>query len=162
MLGRKSYTREELDHAKSAIKKQLAAYKRLAEAILNQKGDAKARSALEDLEPHFFNDLTLVLDRYFVHRLRMARGKNGNPLNEVELISESLMNSGGVLRGNKVVKYVPDRSVVGLKIDDRIRLKARTSSCFAPPSSSSSRAGSWSPADDPGKWREIVSYDCPG
>jgi hypothetical protein len=30
--------------------------------------------------------MTLMLDRYFVHRLRMVTGKDGNPLNEVELI----------------------------------------------------------------------------
>ena len=32
MLGRNRYTREELDHAKKAINKQVAAYKKLAKA----------------------------------------------------------------------------------------------------------------------------------
>jgi hypothetical protein len=66
--------------------------------------------------------MIMVLDRYFVHRPRMVTGKDGNPLNEVELLTESLMNNGGVLRGNKVVKLVPEESVIKLNIGDRILL----------------------------------------
>jgi hypothetical protein len=66
--------------------------------------------------------MTLVLDRYFVHRLRMVTGKDGNPLNEVELLSESVMNNDGVLRGNNVIKLIPDQSVLKLNIGDRIKL----------------------------------------
>jgi len=73
-------------------------------------------------EPLFFNNMIMVLDRYFVHRLRMVTGKDGNPLNEVELLTEPLMNNGGVLRGNKVVKLVPEESVIKLNIGDRILL----------------------------------------
>jgi hypothetical protein len=29
----------------------------------------------------YFNNMAIVLDRYFVHRIRMAAGKNGNPIN---------------------------------------------------------------------------------
>jgi hypothetical protein len=68
--------------------------------------------------------MTLVLDRYFVDRLRMVTGKDGNPLNEVELMSDSLMNNDGVLRGNNVIKLFPDQSVLKLNIGDRIRLSA--------------------------------------
>jgi hypothetical protein len=81
-------------------------------------------SALEAFEPLFFNNMTLVLDRYFVHRLRVVTGKDGNPLNEVELMSDSLMNNDGVLRGNNVIKLIPDQSVLKLNIGDQIRLSA--------------------------------------
>jgi hypothetical protein len=40
---------------------------------------------LEAFETLLFNNMILVLDRNFVHRLRMVIGKDGNPLNEVEL-----------------------------------------------------------------------------
>ena len=124
MLGRKTYTQEELDHARSVIDQQLAAYKQLVKAIDGATSDPKVRSALEAFEPLLFNNLTLVLDRYFVHRLRLVTGKDGNPLNEVELIADSLMNNDGVLRGNNVIKLVPEQSALKLEIGDPIRLSA--------------------------------------
>jgi hypothetical protein len=120
--ARKTYTQEEHDNAKAAIAQQLAAYKQLANAI--DSSDPGVEAALEAIEPLLFNNMTLVLDRYFVHRLRMVTGKDGNPLNEVELMTESLMNNDGVLRGNNVIKLVPEETVLKLEIGDRIRLTA--------------------------------------
>lgn len=122
MLGRKDYTKEELDHAKTAITQQVAAYERLVKAISDATSDAKVTAAIEAFEPLLFNNMTLVLDRYFVHRLRMVTGKDGNPLNEVELLTESLMNNDGVLRGNNVIKFLPEDSVLKLDVGDRIEL----------------------------------------
>jgi hypothetical protein len=124
MLGRKDYKQEELDHAKTAVNQQIAAYKKLVKAIDGATSDAKVTYALEAFEPLFVNNMTLVLDRYFVHRLRIVTGKDGNALNEVELMSDSLINNEGVLRGNNVIKFIPDQSVVKLniRIRDRIRL----------------------------------------
>ena len=65
-----------------------------------------------------------MLDRYFVHRLRQVTGKDANPLNEVELLTESLMNNDGVLLGNNLVKIVPEESVLKIGIRDRIQLDA--------------------------------------
>jgi hypothetical protein len=102
MLGRKSYTQEEVDGARTAVAEQLA--------------------AVDGDDPVIFNGLLLALDRRFVHRLRSVTGKDGSPLNEAELLVESLMNNGGVLRGNNVIKYVPADSVVKLEIGDQIKL----------------------------------------
>jgi hypothetical protein len=124
MLGRKNYTQEERDSAKSAVARQLAAHKKLVSTIAGNATDKKPQSALEDFEPLFFNNMILALDRYFVHRVRMVTGKDGNPLNEVELICDSLMNNAGVLATNNVIKYVPEQSVVKLNAGDRIRLTA--------------------------------------
>jgi hypothetical protein len=85
-------------------------------------------SALQAFERLFFNNMTLVLDRYFVHRLRTVTGKDINPLNEVELLTDSLINNDVVLRGNNVVKLIADQSVLKLDVGDRIRLSARRSS----------------------------------
>ena len=101
MLGRKTFTQEELDSARSAVREQLAS-------------DAS--------DPVIFNGLLLALDRRFVHRLRGVTGKDGTPLNEVELLVESLINNGGVLRGNNVIKYVPADSILKLELGDRISI----------------------------------------
>ena len=124
MLGRKTYTQEELDHAKAAVSQQVAAYKKLVKAIDGATSDPKVASALGEFEPLFFNNMTLVLDRYFVHRLRTVAGKDGNPLNEIELLSDSLMTGDGTLRGNNVIKLVPDQSVLKLHVGDPISLNA--------------------------------------
>jgi hypothetical protein len=122
MLGRKDYQREELDNAQKAIKGQLTAYKRLVKALDGAGDDPNVISALEAFEPLMFNNMTLVLDRYFVHRLRSSTGKDGNPLNEVELLADSLMNNGGQLRGNNVIKYKPEEAVLKLQVGDAIAL----------------------------------------
>jgi hypothetical protein len=122
MFGRKDYTQEELDHAKTAVNTQIVAYRQLATALEGAPSGPKVIAALEAFEPLLFNNMIIVLDRYFVHRLRMVTGKDTNPINEVELLTESLMNNDGVLRGNKVVKFVPEESVTKLKIGDRIQL----------------------------------------
>jgi hypothetical protein len=75
-------------------------------------------------EPLFFNNPTLALDRRFAHRLRVSTGKDGNALNEVELLVESLLNNGGALRGNNVIKYVPEQAVLGLQPGDEIAIGA--------------------------------------
>jgi hypothetical protein len=122
MLGRKTYTQEEFDGARTAIDRQLAAYRRLETAVAAT-GDAETRSALEAFEPLFCNNMALVLDRHFVHRVRLVTGNDGNPLNEVELLGESLI-SDGVLRRSTVIKLVPEDSVTGLRAGDRIALTA--------------------------------------
>jgi hypothetical protein len=122
MLGRKNYTREEVDQAKAAIHQQLSAYKKLAKAVDGTNG--RTPSALKALEPLFFNSSILALDRYFVHRLRMVTGKDANPLNEVELLSDSLMNNDGVLRGNTAIKYDSEQSILKLQIGQQITLTA--------------------------------------
>jgi hypothetical protein len=103
MLGRKDYTRKELDDGRARIDEQLR--------------------TLAKFEREFFVNLLLTLDRLYVHRLRSSTGKDGNPLNEVELIVDSLLNNDGVFRvDNKSIKYKPEESVSGLAVGDRIEL----------------------------------------
>jgi hypothetical protein len=103
MLGRKDYTRKELDDGRARIDAQL--------------------QTLTKFEREFFANLLLTLDRLYVHRLRSSTGKDGNPLNEVELMVDSLLNNDGVFRvDNKSIKYKPEASVTGLAVGDRIEL----------------------------------------
>lgn len=124
MFGRKDYPQDEVDRGRSAIERQLAVYDDLATAVRDAAGAEKAQSALAEFGTRFFATLVLALDRPFVHRLRMVTGKDSNPLNEVELIGDSLMNNDGVMRGTNVIKYVPEQSVVGIAVGEQIRLTA--------------------------------------
>jgi hypothetical protein len=119
MLGRKNYTREEIDHARATVAAQVASFDQLAKAAAGK--DAKATAALDALAPVYFDNMVLVLDRFFVHRIRPVTGKDTNPLNEVELLAESLLQ-GSVLRTNKVIKWEPAKSVLGLEDGDPIAL----------------------------------------
>ncbi len=71
--------------------------------VLAPASDKKLKAALEPFETLFFNNLTLVLDRYFVHRLAGPNyeGKNGNPLNEAVR---------GVVRGHRPFRSVACRT----------------------------------------------------
>jgi hypothetical protein len=53
----------------------------------------------------------LLLDHMFVHRLSGAEGKDGNPLNEVRVLVNSLLYNGGKLQITKLPAG-PTRPVV--------------------------------------------------
>ena len=132
MLGRKTYERDELARARSSLRRQLNAWDALAKATT----DPGAQEALDAFEPAFFNGLVMVLDRFFVHRVRMVTGKDDNALNEVELLTESLMNNDGVFRTGTVLRYDAAHSVTGLTEGDRIALdrdvfERLSEACFA-------------------------------
>lgn len=114
MLGRKNYTQAEIDTARTAIERQLAAYDQV---VAGSKGAAR-----DEFDAVFFNQLLLALDRPFVHRIRPVTGKDGNPLNEVEMLCDSLMTHGGVLRPSKVIKLDPATSVAGVEFAASIQL----------------------------------------
>ncbi|MBV9413219.1 MAG: hypothetical protein JO148_16630 [Acidimicrobiia bacterium] len=123
MLGRKDYAKEEIANAKTSIDRQMAAYKKTVKAV-DAASDPKAKAALATFEPLFCNNMILALDRPFVHRLRMVTGKDTNPLNELELLVDSLINHDGVLRTNTVIKYIPEQSVLKLNNGDAIEITA--------------------------------------
>ena len=50
MLARQSYTQEELDHAKAAIKQQMAAHKALANTAASATAGTKLSAALNEVE----------------------------------------------------------------------------------------------------------------
>jgi len=68
----------------------------------------------------------VVLDRCFVHRLRGVECKDGNPLNEVRMLCDSVIENKGVLRADKTIKYEPETSVSKLAVGDSIALDQAT------------------------------------
>lgn len=119
MLGVSTYSQDYIDACRAAVDAQLAAYAELAGATAA--GDGAAIAAFE---PRFLNHMLLALDCYFCHRLRGKEGKDGNPLNEVRVLGNSIMHGDGVLTADKTIKLTAATSVLGLEYGDPIRLSA--------------------------------------
>jgi hypothetical protein len=103
---------------------QLAAYRVLVTTAQEKVGAGKSSftSAVESFEPLFFNNLVLVLDNFFVHRARGLEKKDGNPLNEVRMLCNSILQNDGMLAADKTIKFNPSKSVLKLQIGDEIKL----------------------------------------
>ena len=65
-------------------------------------------------------NMVIALELAFVHRVRKAEGKDGNPLNEVRLIAFSLLEHDGVMTEDPTIKYDTRKSITGLAIGDQI------------------------------------------
>ena len=118
MLGRKTYSKGYIDGCRAQVAEQVAAFRAVADAA----GAGKVAKPVADFEPTYFNALVIVLDTYFVHRLRGVEGKNGNPLNEVRVLAASLMEHGGLLTVEKAITLKPESSVLGLSPGEPVRL----------------------------------------
>ncbi len=103
---------------------QVSAYHDLVGTVIKQAGPNKPKvsAAIEAFEPHFFNNLVLALEGYFVHRARAIEKKVGNPLNEVRMLSASPMNNNGKMAADKTIKLDAANSVLKYNIGDKIKL----------------------------------------
>ncbi len=121
MLGRKSYTQGEIDGGRGLIEADLRAYRSLPMA---------ART--KEFESVVFNREVLLLDYLFVHRLTGIEDKDGNPLNEVRVLCNSILLDQGKLQIDKLpgwpmsgggsLKLPPEKSVLKFKVGDRVKL----------------------------------------
>ena len=124
MLAKCNYDDEYIASCRRNVEEQLDLWKKLANKSQGSEADA--------LEPRFMSDLVLVMDSFFAHRTRGAEGKDGNPINEVTMIRDSLHEHGGVFTGNKMIRYKAEDSVLGLSEGDRIDLTAAGLSKLVP------------------------------
>ncbi|AIE83713.1 hypothetical protein [Fimbriimonas ginsengisoli] len=108
MLCVNKYEKEYVAQCRSLMESQLAAYRQLP-----------SEGTFETL---FLNNLVLALDRMFVHRTRSLEGKDGNPLNEVRMMCNSILESQGVMTADKTIKYNPAKSVLGIELGKAIKL----------------------------------------
>ena len=133
MLGMKAYAPEYIEDCHSRVESGVSAYKELAAAVRKHPDDERLATALAALEGAFFNNLLLTLDYSFVHRLAMVEGKDGNPLNEVRILCNSVLLNRGVMAksypwphasalGDKSIKLVPEKSVLKHELGDEIEL----------------------------------------
>jgi hypothetical protein len=114
MLGVKTYELGYIDRCRAQLDEQLALFDALAHTA--------AEDAVDQFSPRFFANLVIVMDAFFAHRLRTVEGKDGNPLNEVRMLAESIIGHAGVLAANSTIKYKPDNTVLGIAVGDAIRL----------------------------------------
>lgn len=66
--------------------------------------------------------MILTLDSHFIHRARALEKKDGNPLNEVRMLTSLIMNNNSVMCADKTIKYDPAKSVLKRRVGDRITL----------------------------------------
>ena len=121
MLGMKTYPRDYIDACRARVDADLRAYRK-------QVGNAPSKG----FEARFFNDMVLLLDYMFVHRLTGIEGKDGNPLNEVRVLCNSILLNKGKLQVDKLsgwpnsavsgIKLMPEESVLKLKVGDEVKL----------------------------------------
>jgi hypothetical protein len=116
MLGVRKYQQSYIDKCRTRVAADISAFR-----ALSAEGSGPA---MKTFEPRFFNNMVLVLDELFVHRLRTVEGKDGNPLNEVRVLCESLMNNGGTMTTDKAIKLDAAKSVLGYAPGDEIKLTA--------------------------------------
>jgi len=114
MLSVNQYPKTYVDECRARMDAQLASYEALA-------ATAK-RAAVDAFEPQFLTHLVLALDESFLHRARGGEGKDGNPLNEVRMLCDAILNQGNVLTADKTIKYKADQSVLGLDLGDEVCL----------------------------------------
>ena len=121
MLGMKTYTQDYIDACGARVDANPRAYRK-------QVGKARSR----DFEGRFFNDQVLLLDYMFVHRLTGIEGKDGNPLNEVRVLCNSILLNKGKQQVDKLpgwpnsagssIKLPPENSVLKLRASDDAKL----------------------------------------
>ena len=121
MLAMKAYPREYVDACRARVDANLKAYRK-------QVGKAPTK----DFEARYFADQVLLLDQMFVHRMSTLEGKDGNPLNEVRVLCNSLLYNEGKVQVEALLgwpnsartglKMPPDQSVLGFKPGDPVRI----------------------------------------
>lgn len=117
MLGRKTHEKDYVHACRNMIDADVRAFK---------------KSGSKDLETTFFNNMLLKLEYMFEHRLPGIEGKDGNPLNEVRALCNSILLNQGRLQVDKLpewpnsaiagLKLSPEKSVLKLSVGDEVKL----------------------------------------
>jgi len=121
MLGMKKYSKHYIAACRARVDADLRSYRKQV-----------GKTPPKDFEVRFFNDQVLLLDYMFVHRLPGIEGKDGNPLNEVRVLCNSLLLNKGKLQVDKLpdwpnsaissLKLPPDKSTLKLKPGQQVAL----------------------------------------
>lgn len=125
MLSVSRYTKDYVDACRAKVAAQLASYRKVL---------AAKPLGIDAFERQFFNQMILAPDHYFLHRSRNMEGKDGNPLNEVRMLCNAIMENQGRMNVDKTIRYKPEGSILKFKVSDEVRLGpedfARLSAAF--------------------------------
>src|SRR5262249_36379465 len=114
MLGMKTYSKNYIEACRARVDAGPRAYRK-------QAGKAPSR----EFEHRFFNDQVLLLDYTFVHRLTGIEGRDGNPLNEVRVLCNSILLNQCKLQVDKLPGW-PNSAGSGIKLPpEKSLLKGR-------------------------------------
>jgi hypothetical protein len=127
MLSRSTYDQEYIDACRVKIDSQIAAFSRVVAAATELPDACEVRldAAMQAFESVFFNNMVLVLENFFTHRSRTLEKKDGNPLNEVRLLVNSLTSNDGFMVFDKSIKIEPSKSVLRYQVGDEIKLNEK-------------------------------------
>lgn len=119
-----NYSQKYIDECRLKVNLQLSTYNDLIIAARKQEeaNNELLQSIINSFESNFFNNMVIVLDHYFCHRSRTKEMKDGNPLNEVRILCNSIMNNNNMMLSDKTIKYVPAKSVLKYNVGDEVKL----------------------------------------
>jgi hypothetical protein len=69
-----------------------------------------------------WNQLVVALEHWFAQRIPKVEGRDGNPLNEVRVIAESVIEHGAVMTVPRGIKLGSETSVLGFEEGEEISL----------------------------------------
>lgn len=106
-----------------SVKSYSADYRLRCRLRLNTLLDGLATLSIpQKIELALCNELLLALDNSFCHRMRGQEGKGGNPLNEVRMLTNSILNNAAILAADNTIKYNAEKSVAGIALGSPIEL----------------------------------------
>jgi len=109
--GRNTYTSDEIESCRDNCDSLLAAW---------------AANDVEDttLESLVFGQAVVVLHTWFGHRAPDLEGDDANPMNEVRVIADSIVDNDAVLRVQGPITWVTERTVLRLAVGDPVEVTA--------------------------------------
>ena len=115
MLSVNAYPADYVTASRARFAALLKAYRHLTDGPSTDPGADDV-----EFEPRFIGSVIVSLDASFVHRVRAQEGKDGNPLNEIRMLADSILTNDGILAPHTTIKYVAERSVAGIEIGEPI------------------------------------------
>lgn len=124
MLSINTYSQKYIDDCRTKVNALLASYKNILSTIRKQTetDEEQLTAAVKLFEKNLFQNMVLVLDNYFCNRSRMIEGKDGNPLNEVRVLGNSIMHNNKIMMADKTITLDPTKSILKHRIGDEIKL----------------------------------------